>query len=224
MQGAPWEAYSSEFPSSLGMPQRDLPILTSYKDLSGNSIQQEPIDITAKSVKEISDSYKALKAKQIALGEEYANLESHINTFKEYDKKFHEIIDQTHHHVFAQGLFTREEIDKYLNLKQEFFSSHLSIMNRIIYHYDENMQKKKVQLEDVNCQLGLYINFLKESASAMMGEAANPYHCPICFDKAPAIAYVPCGHSFCEDCTKNSRADNCMVCRTRAEKKIKLFL
>lgn len=50
--------------------------------------------------------------------------------------------------------------------------------------------------------------------------------CPVCFDHAPAVACVPCGHVTCNACHQqwSAKHDACAVCRTRVESYVRLFM
>lgn len=55
---------------------------------------------------------------------------------------------------------------------------------------------------------------------------ATTLECPVCFEHAPAVACVPCGHVTCHACHKSwsSSNDACAVCRTRVERYIRLYM
>jgi len=55
---------------------------------------------------------------------------------------------------------------------------------------------------------------------------ATALECPVCFEHAPAVACVPCGHVTCHACHKSwsSSNDACAVCRTRVERYIRLYM
>jgi E3 ubiquitin-protein ligase MUL1 len=51
---------------------------------------------------------------------------------------------------------------------------------------------------------------------------SNPTMCCICWDQAPDIAFVPCGHvATCETCSSQLR--DCPVCRQSITDKQKLY-
>jgi baculoviral IAP repeat-containing protein 7/8 len=45
--------------------------------------------------------------------------------------------------------------------------------------------------------------------------------CKICFDNPSNVAFVPCGHVFCQNCTMFMK--NCAVCRANITKRLKLY-
>ena len=55
---------------------------------------------------------------------------------------------------------------------------------------------------------------------------ATTLECPVCFEHAPAVACVPCGHVTCHACHESwsSLNDACAVCRTRVERYIVLYM
>ena len=55
---------------------------------------------------------------------------------------------------------------------------------------------------------------------------ARTLACPVCFDHAPAVACVPCGHVTCNACHQqwSAKHDACAVCRTRVETYVTLYM
>jgi hypothetical protein len=47
--------------------------------------------------------------------------------------------------------------------------------------------------------------------------------CPVCFDNTVNTCLVPCGHTFCMDCTGRDMRVLCPVCRSAVHKKQKMF-
>ncbi len=43
--------------------------------------------------------------------------------------------------------------------------------------------------------------------------AGSPIHCPICLEKKPGVALVPCGHTVCQECAPDLRSKPCPQCR-----------
>ena len=70
------------------------------------------------------------------------------------------------------------------------------------------------------------IYLLKELISILhtfKNENAVPF-CMVCFTNHISMAFVPCGHTFCEDCTSRvSNGYNCFVCRQTITHQQKLY-
>ena len=225
MQGAPYEpanysTYETMFPNSNIFP----------KGFSDNPTDKEkdttePLDITTKSVKEISENYRLLQKRQKKLRKEMDAMEGPIKTLKEASDTVNKSLDELIQMIYISDVHTKEDIEKYMNVKREFFTVHDELVTKTLFTLQKQHSTKEDELDKVNLELGQYTEFLKDSANTILGDAANPYHCPICFEKPPNVVFVPCGHAFCSDCNgRNTQNTLCMVCRTHAEKKIRLYL
>jgi len=54
-------------------------------------------------------------------------------------------------------------------------------------------------------------------------DTSKPPLCPVCFDNTVNTCLVPCGHTFCMDCTGRDMRVLCPVCRSAVHKKQKMF-
>jgi hypothetical protein len=54
-------------------------------------------------------------------------------------------------------------------------------------------------------------------------EALKEKHlCSVCLDSVKEMAFVPCGHSFCESCA--ARVPRCPICKQDATSRVRIFL
>jgi hypothetical protein len=50
----------------------------------------------------------------------------------------------------------------------------------------------------------------------------NDNNCPICYENKINSCCIPCGHTYCNKCIKNT--DNCYICRRYISRNIKIFI
>jgi len=50
----------------------------------------------------------------------------------------------------------------------------------------------------------------------------NDNNCPICYENKINSCCIPCGHTYCDKCIKNT--DNCYICRRYISRNIKIFI
>jgi len=57
----------------------------------------------------------------------------------------------------------------------------------------------------------------------MMTQVKSEPHCSICLLESISYAMVPCGHTYCGNCSKKQNT-TCFMCRTQIRERVKLFL
>jgi hypothetical protein len=50
----------------------------------------------------------------------------------------------------------------------------------------------------------------------------NDNNCPICYENKINSCCIPCGHTYCDKCIKNT--NNCYICRRYISRNIKIFI
>ncbi len=50
----------------------------------------------------------------------------------------------------------------------------------------------------------------------------NDNNCPICYENKINSCCIPCGHTYCDKCIKNT--NNCYICRRNVSRNIKIFI
>ena len=52
----------------------------------------------------------------------------------------------------------------------------------------------------------------------------NTKVCSICYTRTPTIAFIPCGHTHCSDCTtRGVNRNRCFICRSPIEGTLRIF-
>lgn len=74
-----------------------------------------------------------------------------------------------------------------------------------------------------------YINICNLLFITIYEDNSNEYHyynednnCPICYENKINSCCIPCGHTYCDKCIKNT--NNCFICRRNISKNIKIFI
>lgn len=90
-------------------------------------------------------------------------------------------------------------------------------LNRMILKYKGNQNElgklSLKELLDFEIQLNRTIINIKDCIDQQIT-------CPICFDKLKIIAFIPCGHSLCEQCA--NRLQICPLCRANVRSKLRI--
>lgn len=57
-----------------------------------------------------------------------------------------------------------------------------------------------------------------------IGNRNGSNKCTVCYTRMRKVAFVPCGHLFCESCADRARTRNrCFTCRARIENALAIF-
>ncbi len=86
-------------------------------------------------------------------------------------------------------------------------------------------EENKIE-EEYNQLLELYkkLHFLRDALQFLWSFEASQREplCGICFNDPIQYALVPCGHTYCINCSKRQMM-NCYICRTAVREKVKLY-
>ena len=103
-------------------------------------------------------------------------------------------------------------------------------------HYDSLMQSMEKYIEttfnennieeDYNAVIEEYRKFIElrdviKTIRTVDVSEKEPL-CSICFDDTIQFAFVPCGHTFCNNCTKK-QVLSCSICRGMVREIVKLY-
>jgi hypothetical protein len=104
-------------------------------------------------------------------------------------------------------IFNNEEDKKLSSIKTVLFE----VKNKI----SDIDYKISTRLEKIN-------NFKKLINKCTEDKYKDKYLCQICYSGKINTCISPCGHTFCEECSK--KMNNCANCRLKIDKKIKMFI
>ncbi len=175
------------------------------------------------------------------------------NIKAEYDKAIEKY--NTYCQDISKNQVLRNEIHKastlYLNaLNDTFYKEVLGDTNEfqntilaldiqkinLLDTYDQKIvQEKEVlkeKLDKLTSQLTYMRSFFSELLQGVIKEEnQNNHTCSICFERKVQNVLVPCGHTFCEECVKNSERTissnsqkKCGICRSPYSQAIKFYM
>lgn len=102
-----------------------------------------------------------------------------------------------------------EQIDSVINANLQ---KKISVLNEHLeYNYQNRAELIKFMSESVR------------SVRELNGELNKPNTCGVCYDKEVNTCLVPCGHTFCGNCTENMK-DTCAMCSGKVERSVRMFL
>lgn len=182
-------------------------------DISSNDISINNSPKNKTDWKEVSDFMKK------------CNISSNVVSLLTNLNDFREELNNTHQ-KFVGLKKTVDEFNKLVTNQIQWIESVPSGINGdIIRQSIESNLKSKFDTEDV---IELFKNY-KETYHKMMllitfapREFISKNTCNICLSNEKNIVFVPCGHTCCGDCSQN--ISSCMICRTKVEKKQKIFM
>lgn len=97
----------------------------------------------------------------------------------------------------------------------------ISIEKYIDKEYEENTIEPEYKEIIENYRKFLQLRDIIKSIRSVDVSEKEPL-CSICFDQTITSAFVPCGHTFCTNCSKK-QAMACSVCRTPVRERIKIY-
>lgn len=106
-----------------------------------------------------------------------------------------------------------------LNEENKVHSNILKLQNKAKSKMDELSNKINLKKSKIDNFKKLIFNSVDETVAKKM---TDDYLCQICFTNKITTCLTPCGHTFCIKCSE--KMIDCANCRSRVEKKIKMFI
>nr|XP_027201813.1 E3 ubiquitin-protein ligase MYLIP-like [Dermatophagoides pteronyssinus] len=100
-------------------------------------------------------------------------------------------------------------------------------VRRYIYHFNrqfDNVMLKNAMLVRQDSLLFHHSNQQQQHYTNSDITDNNKSLCKICLDYQIGIAFIPCGHTSCEQCCLNIKNDTCPFCKCEMKSKQKIFL
>lgn len=112
--------------------------------------------------------------------------------------------------------------DIYEEMKRKSF-----IVNEsYIHNMCDIIEKVNIKIIEETAIMNSYVDFVSTYKSIVNNCAdkkiLNKFKCTICFENEVKICVTPCGHTFCEDCSKKL-VQKCFVCNRIVKEKNKMF-
>jgi len=169
------------------------------------------------------------KKKIARLYKEYHELKKSL---KELENEIKEILDIKDKLSDVYGLLNQcffsycmeKEYGEKINLVDEKDKLIHQMLDYILVAKQEEKKDKDKRMEELQSSILLYKKVITYEVQED-GSIGNPkdWLCSICVeDKKVQYCMEPCGHLFCEDCTKRIES-SCHFCRNRVNKKIRMY-
>tara|TARA_B100001123_G_C14577323_1_gene736706 strand:- start:3 stop:422 length:420 start_codon:yes stop_codon:yes gene_type:complete len=86
----------------------------------------------------------------------------------------------------------------------------------------EELESLDYAINNLNTKLIANKNDIKTNLVNLENNIKGKYECSICFENPKQIMFIPCGHSFCRECSLKF-VDECCICRQRIEKRQNIY-
>lgn len=109
---------------------------------------------------------------------------------------------------------------KYLDLASDY--------SRIQGTIRKEIYTKRVALEDELDKVSIKLNSVRKLIQMGIQDLVKPDDitkkmCPVCFDKEVCMVMVPCGHTYCDACSKYDYRAKCPQCRATINSRVKMY-
>jgi hypothetical protein len=106
----------------------------------------------------------------------------------------------------------------------------LDSVNKVVKQKSHALSIKREELEKERDDIDRKLNALRKLITTSIHDLVKPEDvhkkiCPVCFDKEVSMVYIPCGHTYCKQCSDldNSRHAKCPQCRSHINARVKIF-
>ena len=212
--------------------ESDIPsIETAYESLLAN---RENLFTTSDLINELSEEdvlcNKNLQTSYLfrTLNASYCSLNKQIETLVDDEKLLEESVTkfQTSHSILVNlcKTYSLESIDgihtKYMEIADEYKQAQTVIRNEIV--------KKRTALETRLDTTSTKLNSIRKLVLLGIEEIVKPEDmvkkmCPVCFEREVNMVMVPCGHTYCDACSKYDYRAKCPQCRQTINSRVKMF-
>lgn len=109
---------------------------------------------------------------------------------------------------------------KYLELTGDINAIQITIKKEI----GQKKEKLETELDSVNMKL----NGIRKLIQVGIEDIVKPENlvkkmCPVCYDNEVCMVMIPCGHTYCDGCSKFDYRAKCHQCRATINSRIKIF-
>ena len=87
---------------------------------------------------------------------------------------------------------------------------------------------KRAELEEELDKVSVKLNSIRKVIQMGIEEIVKPEDmkkkmCPVCFDKEVCMVMVPCGHTYCDPCSRYDYRAKCPQCRATINSRVKMY-
>lgn len=121
-------------------------------------------------------------------------------------------------------LYSKDSIEllqkKYTDLTVESNMININIKKEIA----KRREKLETELEGVNVKL----NGIRKLVQLGIKDIIKPEDiqkkmCPVCFEREVCMVMIPCGHTYCDECSKYDYRAKCPQCRATINSRVKMY-
>jgi hypothetical protein len=89
-------------------------------------------------------------------------------------------------------------------------------------HKIEELESLDYAINNLNTKLIADSRDIKTNLVNLENNIKCKYECSICFENPKNVIFIPCGHSFCKECS-DKFVDVCCICRQRIDRKQHIY-
>ena len=162
------------------------------------------------------------------LNDKYSQLIKDIESLVDDEKSLDESISKyTNSHSISTTLckiYSPESLDgihkKYMDLAEEYRNANIKMRKEIV--------NKRAGLEATLDSVSTKLNSIRKLVLTGVEELVKPEDvnkkmCPVCFEREVCMVMVPCGHTYCDACSKYDYRAKCPQCRQTINSRVKMF-
>ena len=120
--------------------------------------------------------------------------------------------------------YCEDPIDVYKNLDTEISKEYLRLQNLMKKNMEEERAKLEGELDAVSMKLNGLRKLIKTGVEDLIKpEDMSKKMCPVCYEHEVCMVMVPCGHTYCDPCSKYDYRAKCPQCRATINSRVKMF-
>jgi len=162
------------------------------------------------------------------LNDTYTRLNKQIECLVDDEKSLDESVlkFQTSHSILIIlcKAYSLESIDgihkKYMELAEDYRNVQIKIRKEIV----SKRVALEASLDDVSTKLNSIRKLVLTGVQELVKpEDVNKKMCPVCFEREVCMVMVPCGHTYCDACSKYDYRAKCPQCRQTINSRVKMY-
>ena len=100
--------------------------------------------------------------------------------------------------------------------------------NRIQATIKKEILLKRAALESELDKISIKLNSIRKLIQMGVEDIVKPEDmnkkmCTVCFDKEVCMVMIPCGHTYCEACSRYDYRAKCPQCRSTINSRVKMY-
>jgi DNA repair ATPase RecN len=121
-------------------------------------------------------------------------------------------------------VYCETPIDVYRNLDAEISKEYLRLQNLMKKKMEEDRAKLEAELDAVSMKLNGVRKLIQTGIEDLIKpEDISKKMCTVCYEQEVCMVMVPCGHTYCDACSKYDYRAKCPQCRATINSRVKMF-